>query len=320
VPSTTGGLLPLSSTETPLPGKHLLFGENNGEEEYVEGEAMSLKDIDNAVAQFATAAINAINAGFTGVEIHGQFSAPLILTMQKRREEKLTKEGGNGYLLDTFVHSNINNRTDQYGGSLKNRLRFPLQIVDAVAAAIGSHRTAIRIAPFHVLQQTLDNDRIATFSTYTAELEKRGLAYVHMVEPRYDQLSTEGAFSGNLRQIKGAGGDSTACNVQAKGTTLPEEFSLWTFRRILKTTLLVGAGGYSAATARKAIEEGRVDIVAIGRYFTSNPDLVRRFLENLPLTPYDRSTFYTKGVAGYLGWTCYGGLTEDGQNDKALYG
>ncbi|KAE9366025.1 12-oxophytodienoate reductase [Stipitochalara longipes BDJ] len=271
VPSQTGGLPPLSSTKLPLPGSHQLFGKNNGKESYVESQAMSEEDIKEVIQQFATAAKNAIEAGFDGIELHG----------------------GNGYLLDTFVHDNINDRTDAYGGCLENRLRFPLQIIDAIIAAIGRDRTAIRVAPFHILQQTLDSDRIATFKRYAEELEKRGLAYVHMVEPRYDQYSTEGAFSGK-REV-----------VDLGERTCRDEFSLWTFRRILKCTPLVGAGGYDANSARDAIAEGRrrVDLVAFGRYFTSTPDLPKRLFEGLPLTKYDRPTFYTPGMDGYLGWT-----------------
>lgn len=238
VPSQTGGLPPLSATKTPLPGKHKLFGDANGEEEYAEGEAMTVEQIRDATRQFARAARNAIRAGFDGVEIHG----------------------GNGYLLDTFVHDNINDRSDAYGGSLANRLRFPLEVVRAVAEEIGAQRTAIRIAPFHVLQETLDSDRIGTFSRYAEELERLGLRYVHMVEPRYDQLSTEGAFSGSIQRggIVGAGGDCAACPVmtQADDGEKKQEYSLWTFRRILKTTPIIGAGGYDARSAREALQEG----------------------------------------------------------------
>ncbi|KAG0646732.1 12-oxophytodienoate-10 [Hyphodiscus hymeniophilus] len=278
VPSQTGGLPGLASTDTPLPGNHLLFGEEDGEEPYVRGEAMSREDIASVVSEFAQAAKNAIKAGFDGIEIHG----------------------GNGYLLDTFVHNNINDRTDEYGGSLENRLRFPLEVVDAVVSEIGHQRTAIRIAPFHVLQQTLDSNRIETFSKYTEELEKRHLAYVHMVEPRYDQLSTEGAFSGKIKRVPGAGGDCAALPLKEAKDVSVGEFSLWTFRRILKETPLIGAGGYCGDTARDAIAEGRIDLVAFGRYFTSNADLADRILEQKPLKKYDRKTFYTPGVEGYL--------------------
>jgi 2,4-dienoyl-CoA reductase-like NADH-dependent reductase (Old Yellow Enzyme family) len=183
---------------------------------------MSLSSITQSIQQFAEAAQNAIEAGFDGVEIHG----------------------ANGYLLDTFVHDNINDRTDAYGGCLENRLRFPLEVVDAVIATIGRERTAIRIAPFHILQQTLDSDRITTFKRYAEKLERRRLAYVHMVEPRYDQFSTEGAFSGQIEV-------ADVCEKKHG-----DEFSLWTFRRILKSTPLIGAGGYDAKSARDAIAEG----------------------------------------------------------------
>jgi 2,4-dienoyl-CoA reductase-like NADH-dependent reductase (Old Yellow Enzyme family) len=189
---------------------------------------MTIDDINDVVGQFAHAAKLAIDvAGFDGVEIHG----------------------ANGYLLDSFVHDNINTRSDAYGSSLENRLRFPLQVVDAVINAIGAHRTAIRLAPFHVLQETRDSNRLATFGGFCAELEKRGLAYVHVVEPRYDQGSGEGAFSGSIQREKkdvngGEGGDGSA------------PASIWLFRRILKNATVIGAGGYDDVSAGRAIEEG----------------------------------------------------------------
>ena len=135
-------------------------------------------------------------------------------------------------------------------------MRFPLEVVDAIVAAIGRDKTAIRIAPFHVLQQTLDSDRVATFSKYTEELEKRGLAYVHMVEPRYDQLSTKGAFSEKIERLSGAGGDCMSDVQEVKEKSLGGAFSLWTFRRILRNTPLIGAGGYDSQTARETISQG----------------------------------------------------------------
>jgi 2,4-dienoyl-CoA reductase-like NADH-dependent reductase (Old Yellow Enzyme family) len=232
VPSQIGGLRPFSSTSEHLPGSHVLFGGEGGAgvEEYVESHAMTERDISDVVGQFAHAAKLAIDvAGFDGVEIHG----------------------ANGYLLDSFVHDNINTREDMYGGSLENRLRFPLQVVDAVIDAIGASRTAIRLAPFHVLQETRDGNRPATFGGFCAELEKRGLAYVHVVEPRYDQGSGEGAFSGNIRREKkdldnseGEDGSATA--------------SIWPFRKILKNTTVIGAGGYDVVSAARAIEEGEL--------------------------------------------------------------
>lgn len=124
--------------------------------------------------------------------------------------------------------------------------------------ALGRQRTAIQIAPFHVLQQTLDSDRISTFTRYVEELEKRHLGYVHIVEPRYDQLSTEGAFSGNIERKSGPDSDADmgVAKIEVKAGDGDETYSLWTFRKILTTTPLIGAGGYSPETARTAIAEG----------------------------------------------------------------
>ncbi|CZR60180.1 related to Putative 12-oxophytodienoate reductase 2 [Phialocephala subalpina] len=267
VPSQTGGFPPFSSTKTPLPGNHPLFGQENGTEPYVENEVLSLTGISEVISQFAHAARNAIHAGFAGIEIHG----------------------GNGYLLDQFVHDNINDRTDEYGGNLENRLRFPLEVVDAIVREIGRERVGIRVAPFHVLQQTRDSRRMETFGRYVGELEKRGLAYVHLVEPRYDQLSSEGAFASerNERDV-------------VKEEHKNEDLSIWPFRRLLKKIPVIGAGGYDGASAREAISEGRVDLVAFGRTFTSNPELPKMLFEATPLKKYERATFYTPGMEGYL--------------------
>jgi 2,4-dienoyl-CoA reductase-like NADH-dependent reductase (Old Yellow Enzyme family) len=271
VPSQTGGLAPLSSTSAHLPGMHLLLGDKNGTESYVESHAMTVKEIKEVVGEFAHAARLAVEiAGFDGVEIHG----------------------ANGYLLDSFVHDNINTRSDEYGGpSIEARLKFPLEAVDAVIETIGNSRTAIRLAPYHVLQGTDDSDRLATFSAFSRFLEERKLAYVHMLEPRYDQLSNEGAFSGNIKREN-----------DSKSTSSALSASIWPFRRLLKNTPLIGAGGYDAKSADQAIAEGRIDLTAFGRYFTSNPDLPERLFRGLPLNKYHRPTFYTSGLEGYLGW------------------
>lgn len=296
VPSQTGGLPPLASVTTPLPGTHILFGTLNAREPYVPSQAMAEIDMASVILEFATAAKNAIRAGFDGVEIHS----------------------GNGYLLDTFLHSNINTRTDQYGGSVENRVRFPLEIVDAVIGAVGSARVAVRIAPFHVLQETKDANRLETFGEYVRQLEQRRLAYVHIVEPRYDQFSTEGAFSDTIQR-------SVVEGEKAVEKSTPVGLSIWPFRHILKQTVLITAGGFDADSARSAIAEGvcylahgvyigwelnwgktgRADAVAFGRHFTSNPDLPRRLIEGLLLSGYDRKTFYTLGSKGLVDFASY---------------
>jgi 2,4-dienoyl-CoA reductase-like NADH-dependent reductase (Old Yellow Enzyme family) len=161
---------------------------------------------------------------FTVTHIH----IPSLLSQTHVAQNRLA---ANGYLFDTFIHDNINSRTDRYGGSLENRLRFTLEVVDAVVAAIGNEKTVIRLSPFVVLSQALDSDRIATYSKYSEELEKRGLAYVHMIEARY------------VNRIRGKTGAER--REQEMAETDPR-YTLWTFRRILKTTPLIGAGGYTA--------------------------------------------------------------------------
>lgn len=195
---------------------------------------MTEADVAAVLHAFSIAAKNAIRAGFDGVEIHS----------------------GNGYLLDTFLHSNINTRIDRYGGSMENRVRFPLEVIDAVIDAVGSDRVGVRIAPFHVLQETRDANRLETFGEYVRQLEKRQVAYVHIVEPRYDQLSTEGAFSSSIQR-------SETAKEETKGKAESAELSIWPFRDILKQTVLITAGGFDADSARSAITEGTLPTHAI---------------------------------------------------------
>ncbi|CZR58137.1 related to Putative 12-oxophytodienoate reductase-like protein 1 [Phialocephala subalpina] len=267
VPSQTGGFPPLSSTSIPLPGNHPLFGQHEATEPYVESQVMSLSDISGVISQFVLAARNAVRAGFDGIEIHA----------------------ANGYIFDQFTHDSINDRTDAYGGSVENRLRFLLETVDAISREIGSERVGVRLAPFYIQKGAADSHRVGMFSRLCEELEERILAYVHFIEPRHDA-------AGWNPFAKQPGAEAEEAKPKE------QEMSLWPFRKILKKTPVIGAGGYDGEIAREAVQEGRLDLVAFGRHFTSNPDLVRRILENLPLTKYQRSTFYTPGMEGFLGW------------------
>lgn len=217
---------------------------------------LTVKEIDDYVSWFARAAKYAVEgAGFDGVELHG----------------------ANGYLLDQFIQDVTNKRTDEYGGSVENRIRFPVRAVDAVAAAVGSERTAIRLNPWGRFQGMREADPIPTFSAILRELKKRDLSYVHVVESRVD-------FGG-----------------------LPSDNLLWA-REIWKPQPIVLASGFgpenALATAQQAEENGEQVLVAIGRHFISNPDLPARIRDNIALTPYDRDTFYAaktpKGYIDYL--------------------
>lgn len=184
---------------------------------------MSLSDISDVISQFVLAARNAIRAGFDGIEIHA----------------------GNGYIFDQFTHDSINDRTDGYGGGVENRLRFLLETVDAISKEIGSTKVGVRLAPFYRQKGVADSDRIGTFSKLCEELETRRLAYVHFIEPRHD-----------------AGGwNPFAKNAGAlEETKREEEMNLWSFRKILKKTPIIGAGGYDREIARDAIQEGKLSM------------------------------------------------------------
>ncbi|KAH7149170.1 NADH:flavin oxidoreductase/NADH oxidase, partial [Dactylonectria estremocensis] len=176
---------------------------------------------------------------------------------------------GNGFLLDQFLHDNINQRTDRYGGSIENRSRFVLEVVDAVAEVFGHQRIGVRLSPFSNFHETDGSQPLDQILHLSRELALRGVAFIHVGEGR---VSRNLDIAENLKRL------------QAK------EFN---------PTVLIGNGGYTAVTAVLTVEKGLADAVSFGRRFISNPDLVERLKRGHPLTPYDRSTFYTHGGTGY---------------------
>ncbi|KAJ7052272.1 hypothetical protein C8F01DRAFT_1090745 [Mycena amicta] len=206
----------------------------------------------------ATAASNAVHkAGFDGVEVHW----------------------ANGYLLNQFLHDS-NNRTDEYGGPLvENRARFPLEVVDAVAKAVGQERTGVRVSPWGTFQDMYMEDPRPIHSYAITQLRDRfpDLAYLHVVEPRAD-----GAESQNVRA--GASNDF--------------------IREIWGTRPLISAGGWTRETAL-AVAEEKGDIVAFARAFIANPDLPYRLLNDIKLTVGDRAYYYVFGSTDPKGYTDY---------------
>ncbi|KAF0747642.1 hypothetical protein AaE_007647 [Aphanomyces astaci] len=230
---------------------------------------LSTDEIAELIQQYVRAALLSIEAGFDGVEIHG----------------------ANSYLLDQFISDHINTqRTDQYGGSLENRLRLPVEIATAVAAAIGADRTGIRFSPYVSIQGKQDSDPINTWTTLLKKLNPLNLAYVHLVEPR---------IPGSWDRVPN-----------------PEELNLRPFREAYDGVLIV-AGGHSAATAEAAVKRGDADLVAFGRDFISNPDLPSRIKHGHPFTPYDRTTFYTPGEVGYTDYKTWEQLQSDKHDTAA---
>jgi N-ethylmaleimide reductase len=208
--------------------------------------------IAGIVQDFAHAAANSKAAGFDGVEIHG----------------------ANGYLVDQFLRDGSNERNDQYGGSIENRARFLLEVVDAVVAVWSADRVGVRLSPFGRDGDMFDSEGFAVWRYAARELGRRGLAYLHLVEPRADKNSDTNAI------------DAEAPDAAAE---LGDVFD----------GPVITAGGYAGDTARAAVLAGKANAVAFGRLFIANPDLPKRLCLGSPLNRYHRPTFYGGTEAGY---------------------
>ncbi|GAA5992362.1 hypothetical protein JCM10908_000446 [Rhodotorula pacifica] len=223
---------------------------------------LSEREIQDYVSYYARAAELFVNeAGGDGVEIHN----------------------ANGYLLDQFLQTNSNQRTDAYGGSVENRARFPLEVARAVVDAVGADRVGVRISPFSSFQNMkmpTTKEIKDTSGYFVEELKKLEVAYLHSVEARFSE--------------KGH-----AIVEAAEGENLDFIHDIWAPRPLLL------AGGFTADTAHETTERHSNVVVAFGRYFISNPDLVRRIKEDIPFAAYDRATFYTKGADKFEGYTDY---------------
>ena len=183
--------------------------------------------------------------------------------------------GANGYLLEQFIRPNSNQRTDRYGGSIENRARFVLDVADAVIQAIGKDKVGIRLSPFGVFNDMPPYDEMEADYTWLAQqLNSRGLAYIHVVDH------------------SAMGAPPVPASMKA------------TFRSEFKGTLIL-SGGYDAARAESDLASGRCDLIAVGRPFLANPDLVARWQNSAALNAPDMGTFYTPGPKGY---TDYPGL------------
>jgi N-ethylmaleimide reductase len=175
-------------------------------------------------------------------------------------------------LPDQFLQDGSNKRTDAYGGSIENRSRFLLEVVEAMTSVWGGGRVGVRIAPAGTWNHMHDSNPGALFVYVALQLNGFGLAYLHIVEPR----------------VKG----NVTIN-ESQGPIAAEQL-----RKVFKGKILA-AGGFEPETAEWAIESGVADAVAVGRHFVSNPDLPLRIREGVALTPYDRDTFYTFEDVGY---------------------
>jgi len=220
---------------------------------FEQPKELTLEEIKNLLDDYKTAAANAKKAGFDGVEIHA----------------------ANGWLLEQFLQKKSNTRTDIYGGSVENRCRFVLQVVDIVCQIYPSDRVGIRLSPFGRINDSGEDDPISLYTYLIQQLDSKNLSYLHLVEPR----------------------SSGAAYKDVDHQDVPSVGKL--FRNIWNNTLIV-AGNFDRDSATQVVNQQHADAVAFGRLFISNPDLVYRLEQNLPLSPYNRSTFYQGNEQGYI--------------------
>jgi N-ethylmaleimide reductase len=221
--------------------------------------ALETDEVPVIIGTFRQAALNAMEAGFDGVEL----------------------QGANSHLIEQFLEDGTNTRTDDYGGSQENRTRFLMDIVHEVSAAIGADRLGVRLSPFGQYGGIHDSKPKELFSFVIQQLNERHLAYLHLIEARGSEIGlTDELHDGAVNNAA-------------------------TFRSAFDGPLL-SAAAYTPASAAAAIEQKHADAIAFGRLFIANPDLVERIKDNLPLNPFDRSTFYGGAERGYTDYKTFG--------------
>jgi len=214
--------------------------------------ALETDEVTGVVEDFRKAAANAMAAGFDGVEIHG----------------------ANGYLIDQFLRRSSNHRTDSYGGTQEARIRFLVEVAEAVAQEVGPERTGIRLSPYITQRNMADDEIIEVMLKAAKELNRIGLIYIHLSEADWDDAPN-----------------------------IPDQF-----RRDLRAAYsgnIIVAGKYDKQRGEKIIADNLADLVAYGRPFLANPDLPRRYSENLQLADFDPTTLFggtAKGYCDYPSW------------------
>jgi N-ethylmaleimide reductase len=208
--------------------------------------ALEADEIPRVVRDYEIAAENAKRAGFDGVEIHG----------------------ANGYLIDQFLKDETNKRSDRYGGTIENRMRFAVEVVEAIAKVWERSRIGIRLSPVSPANDARDSNPAAIFLPFARKLSDAGLAYIHVVEGATGGARDNAPFDwqGLRNAFKGA---------------------------------YIANNGYTRELAIESLRDGRADLIAFGKAFIANPDLPERLRRNAPLNEPDKATFYGGGAKGY---------------------
>jgi len=249
----TGGVAPVAPSVVPF---DQIVVTKDGWVPVSPARALETDEIPGIVEEFRRGAERAKLAGFDGVEIHG----------------------ANGYLIDQFIQDGTNKRTDRYGGTVENRVRFLLEVTEAVTSVWGPGRVGVRLGPSGTWASMSDSNPEETFGYAAEQLNKFDLAYLHIIEPRI------------------------------VGAEAPEEgrpaIAAARLRKIFKGKI-IAAGGFDGEGAQEIVDKGDADLVAFGRSFSANPDLPRRLRDGLPLTAYDRDTFWGGDHRGYTDFSEY---------------
>jgi N-ethylmaleimide reductase len=253
-----GGALPVAPSAVAISPELKTMTAEAKVSTYETPRALETSEVASIVDNFRQAANNALTAGFDGVEIHG----------------------ANGYLLEQFLQSRTNLRTDRYGGGIENRARLLLEITQAAIDVWGANRVGVRLSPYGVANDSGEADPIPLYTHVIQSLNPLGLAYLHFIEPR----------------------SSGAGRAEVNHQNVPSAMVL--FRPVWKG-VLISAGGFTGEAANAAIAAGHADAIAFGRIFISNPDLPHRLRLGYPLTPYNRATFYGGEEAGYTDYPGY---------------
>ncbi|WP_206240017.1 alkene reductase [Novosphingobium terrae] len=248
-PDLQGGALPVAPSAIKPTGQAFT---KEGMKDHVTPRALETDEIPRIVDDYRHAAVNAKAAGFDGVEVHS----------------------ANNYLLEQFVRDSTNKRTDRYGGSIENRLRFPLEAIDAVTGVWGPGQVGVRLSPATTMpsETPLDSNVMDTYSAYVDALSERGLLYIHDIE-----------------------------GVTQQTRDVPDDVDFSALRRRFAGTYLAN-NQYTLDLAEEVLAKGDADLFSMGRPFIANPDLVDRLRLGAPLAEAPKQYWYGGGSVGYSDW------------------